>query len=285
MAVEYDPKADLYVVLGIDAAATDEEITKAHRALIRELHPDRGGDPLRAVAVNVARDVLLAPEMRARYDAARKTWRATAAQEQHVAGTRPLTDLHRRPATERRHVAPGHPRHKENTRPRPSDHRVAPFGSAVPQQQRSAVANLIDAVDGAVNVFVDIAAAVEGVDRTQIQDPVSRAAFVRGMVERTVKDPAQLDSMEVAFAWMEQGQSDGTLEGLLARARAAIETADRRAAARVTRSSRDARDEARRPPRGGRQAGSRSTAQSAEPVHPAAPTRSARGRRGRTHRV
>lgn len=284
MAVEYDPKADLYVVLGIDAAATDEEITKAHRALIRELHPDRGGDPLRAVAVNVARDVL-APEMRARYDAARSTWRATAAQRQRVAGTRLPTDLHRRPATERRHAASASPRQQGESTASAKRPQSGTVASAEPQRQRSPVANLVDAVAGAVDVFVDIAAAVEGIDREQIQDPMSRATFVRGMVERTVKDPAELDSMEVAFAWMEQGPSDGTLEGLLVRARAAIETADRRAAARVTRSSRDVRDEARRPPRGGRQAGSRSTAQPAEPVHSAAPTRSARGRRGRTHRI
>lgn len=285
MAVEYDPKADLYVVLGIDAAATDEEITKAHRALIRELHPDRGGDPLRAVAVNVARDVLLAPEMRARYDAVRSTWLATAARGQHVAGTRSPTDLHHRPATERRRAASANPRQQGESTASAKRPQSGTVASAKPQQQRSPVANLIDAVDGAVNVFVDIAAAVEGVDREQIEDPVSRAAFVRGMVERTVKDPAELGSMEVAFAWMEQGPSDGTLEGLLARARAAIETADRRAAARVTRSSRDARDEARRPPRGGRQAGSRSTAQSPEPVHSAARAQPVRGRRGRAHRT
>jgi curved DNA-binding protein CbpA len=214
MAVEYDPKADLYVVLGIEATATDEEITKAHRALIRELHPDRGGDPARAVAVNVARDVLLSPEMRTRYDAARSTWRATAAQRQHAAGTRPLTDLHRRPATEHRRAASANPRQQgEGTASarRPQSGTVA---SAMSEQRRSAVANLVDAVDGAFNVFVDIAAAVEGVDREQMQDPVSRAAFVRGIVERTVKDPAELGSMEVAFAWMEQGPSDGTLEGL-----------------------------------------------------------------------
>lgn len=227
MAVEYDPKADLYVVLGIDAAATDEEITKAHRALIRALHPDRGGDPLRAVAVNVARDVLLVPAMRAHYDALRNAWHATAPRRQHVAGTRPLTDLDHSPVADRPRATSAEPRHQEQaatSTKRPQNGTVA---STVPERRRAAVANLIDAMDGAFNVFLDIAAAAEGVDKQQMQDPVSRAAFLRSIVERTVKDPAELAPMEVTFAWMEQGHSDGTLEGLLARARAAIETADR----------------------------------------------------------
>jgi curved DNA-binding protein CbpA len=74
MAVEYDPKADYYAVLGIDVNATAADIKKAHRARIRDLHPDRGGDATRATTVNIARDVLIDPKSRRAYDQARHAW-------------------------------------------------------------------------------------------------------------------------------------------------------------------------------------------------------------------
>jgi curved DNA-binding protein CbpA len=74
MAVEYDPRADCYVTLGIEDSATDEDIKKAHRARIRALHPDRGGDAARATSVNLARDVLGDPSSRRTYDKARRAW-------------------------------------------------------------------------------------------------------------------------------------------------------------------------------------------------------------------
>jgi curved DNA-binding protein CbpA len=76
MAIEYDPKADYYEVLSIDVNATTEDIKKAHRARIRDLHPDRGGDTARATAVNVARAVLTDPNKRRDYDQARLAWKA-----------------------------------------------------------------------------------------------------------------------------------------------------------------------------------------------------------------
>jgi curved DNA-binding protein CbpA len=74
MAIEYDPTADYYVTLGVDDSATQDDIKKAHRERIRDLHPDHGGDSAHAVAVNLARDVLGEPSTRRTYDRARRAW-------------------------------------------------------------------------------------------------------------------------------------------------------------------------------------------------------------------
>ena len=47
-------------VLGVTAAADADAIRAAHRRLIAELHPDRGGSAEDARRVNAARDLLLA---------------------------------------------------------------------------------------------------------------------------------------------------------------------------------------------------------------------------------
>lgn len=46
-------------VLGLEDAATEEEIVAAHRKLIQKLHPDRGGNDYLAAHINQARDILL----------------------------------------------------------------------------------------------------------------------------------------------------------------------------------------------------------------------------------
>jgi hypothetical protein len=74
MAAEYDPMTDHYVALGVGSMASHDDIKKAHRALIRELHPDCGGDAMPAAQVNIARDVLLNPVTREEYDRARREW-------------------------------------------------------------------------------------------------------------------------------------------------------------------------------------------------------------------
>jgi len=74
MAIEYDPTADYYVMLGIADNATADDIKKAHRERVRDLHPDRGRDSARATAVNLARGVLGEPSTRRAHDKARRAW-------------------------------------------------------------------------------------------------------------------------------------------------------------------------------------------------------------------
>lgn len=50
---------DARAVLGVTAQADEGEIRAAHRRLMAELHPDRGGSAERARQVNAARDTLL----------------------------------------------------------------------------------------------------------------------------------------------------------------------------------------------------------------------------------
>ena len=63
--------ADHYEVLGVDRAATPEEIKKAYRKLARELHPDVNPSEdaaERFKLVTHAYDVLSDPDQRERYD-------------------------------------------------------------------------------------------------------------------------------------------------------------------------------------------------------------------------
>jgi hypothetical protein len=46
-------------ILGLDAAATRDDIIAAHRRLMQKMHPDRGGSDYLAGKINRARDVLL----------------------------------------------------------------------------------------------------------------------------------------------------------------------------------------------------------------------------------
>ena len=47
-------------VLGLDAAASRDDVLTAHRRLMQKLHPDRGGTDYLAATLNRAKDVLLA---------------------------------------------------------------------------------------------------------------------------------------------------------------------------------------------------------------------------------
>ena len=60
---------DYYEVLGIPHSASEDDIEKAYRALIRKHHPDMGGDTATAQLINEAHDALSKPGKRARYDA------------------------------------------------------------------------------------------------------------------------------------------------------------------------------------------------------------------------
>ena len=60
-----------YEVLGVPASASDEDLRRAYRRLLRQTHPDTGGDQARFIAVQAAWERIGSPDARAQYDRGR----------------------------------------------------------------------------------------------------------------------------------------------------------------------------------------------------------------------
>jgi DnaJ-domain-containing protein 1 len=53
-------REEAYAVLGLKPGASPEDVKSAHKRLMKEFHPDRGGSDYLAAKINMAKDVLLA---------------------------------------------------------------------------------------------------------------------------------------------------------------------------------------------------------------------------------
>lgn len=52
-------RAEALAILGLDETATAREIKAAHRRLMKQHHPDKGGDGAKAARINAAKETLI----------------------------------------------------------------------------------------------------------------------------------------------------------------------------------------------------------------------------------
>lgn len=100
--------ASPYEVLGVAATVSDDELRRAYRRLLRETHPDTGGDPQRFIAVQAAWERIGTPEARAGYDrghtatAEPASWAPPRGTAPRPASTRPAARTFGHPGGRRR---------------------------------------------------------------------------------------------------------------------------------------------------------------------------------------
>ncbi|WP_375406978.1 DnaJ domain-containing protein [uncultured Amnibacterium sp.] len=100
--------ASPYEVLGVLASASDDELRRAYRRLLRETHPDVGGDPQRFIAVQAAWERIGSPDARADYDRGRTprqeptSWAPSSGPGTRPTSTRPAARTFGHPGGRRR---------------------------------------------------------------------------------------------------------------------------------------------------------------------------------------